>query len=149
MLFRSRLLPLNISNPFQCAHFVIPLTSLLLIYLPGSGEKHTFNLSDKHSSSIFTDLMDKYGGSPWSRWKQQRQEAGLPLTEPPVPVPTKLEIKAEALGPKIKKIPELAKKLAAKNKASKKSGKKDVEKTETDYSLLFSTKKTGAAAVLP
>lgn len=92
--------------------------------------------------------MDKVGGSPWSRWKQQRQEAGLPLTDPPVPVPTKLEIKAEALGPKIKKVPELVKKLEAKAKTSKKSTSGG-EKGTSDYSNLFDPKKTGAAAVLP
>ncbi|CAL1697031.1 unnamed protein product [Somion occarium] len=100
------------------------------------GKKHTFNLENKHSTSIFTELMDTLGGTPWSRWKQQRTTEGLPLVEPPVPVPAKFDIKVEALGGQVNK--------------EKKETKEKKDTTNYDDMFFRSDKpKTGAAAVLP
>ncbi|CAL1697032.1 unnamed protein product [Somion occarium] len=118
--------------------------------ITGDGKKHTFNLENKHSTSIFTELMDTLGGTPWSRWKQQRTTEGLPLVEPPVPVPAKFDIKVEALGGQVNKVPEIVAKLKARAKKEKKETKEKKDTTNYDDMFFRSDKpKTGAAAVLP
>lgn len=51
----------------------------------GNGSKQTLDMSQKWSSAILQELMDKAGDSSWSQWKQSRAAAGLPILEVPVP----------------------------------------------------------------
>jgi len=81
------------------------------------GSTQTLNLDKKWSSTIFEEVMDLAGGSPWERWKRERKAAGLPVVDVPEP-------KVKTASPK-------------------------ADKPKVDYSSLFNTGKTGAAAVLP
>jgi small subunit ribosomal protein S25 len=47
------------------------------------GQKKSFNLSNKWSSTIFQELMDTAGGNSWTHWKTERAEAGLPIIDGP------------------------------------------------------------------
>ena len=81
-------------------------------------------LEGKWSSTIFQELMDLAGGSPWERWKRERAAAGLPIVEVPIPKKT---------APK------------APSRESRKQGKEELVQPE----LHLDPAKTGAAAVLP
>ncbi|KAH9920338.1 uncharacterized protein B0H18DRAFT_957159 [Fomitopsis serialis] len=50
-----------------------------------NGTTQTINMDKKWSSSIFQELMDLAGGTPWQRWKKKRTAAGLPIVDPPTP----------------------------------------------------------------
>ncbi|KAI0079072.1 hypothetical protein K474DRAFT_1618178 [Panus rudis PR-1116 ss-1] len=129
------------------------------------GKSTTLSLEQKHSATIFTELMDLFNTPTWQRWRKQRTEAFLPLVEPPVHVPSKLEIKAEALGDKAKKaggkVAEFVKareqglkRANSKKAGGEKKGKgKKGDEGAVDYEeMLFgdpNRPKTGAAAVLP
>ncbi|KAI0935604.1 hypothetical protein AcV5_003984 [Taiwanofungus camphoratus] len=51
------------------------------------GATRTLNLNQKLSSTIFQELMDMAGGSPWQKWKKERSAAGLPIVDVPAPKP--------------------------------------------------------------
>ncbi|KAH9949470.1 hypothetical protein B0H21DRAFT_728083 [Amylocystis lapponica] len=54
----------------------------------GDGSTRTLNLDKKWSSTIFGELMDMAGGTPWQRWKKERLAAGLPIVDVPAPRPS-------------------------------------------------------------
>ncbi|TFY77152.1 hypothetical protein EWM64_g6859 [Hericium alpestre] len=46
-----------------------------------NGDTKSIDLANKWSANIFQELMDTAGGSSWTRWKNERQAAGLPILE--------------------------------------------------------------------
>ncbi|OCH94216.1 hypothetical protein OBBRIDRAFT_789552 [Obba rivulosa] len=52
-----------------------------------NGPTQTLSMDHKWSTSIFEQLMELAGGTPWQRWKKERKAAGLPLVNEPTPKP--------------------------------------------------------------
>ncbi|PCH33160.1 hypothetical protein WOLCODRAFT_93025 [Wolfiporia cocos MD-104 SS10] len=50
-----------------------------------NGTTQTLNMNKPWSSEILQELMDMAGGPSWQRWKKEREEAGLPILDPPKP----------------------------------------------------------------
>lgn len=120
---------LGVSPPFMLFHLVSD--SVACQCYTENGKSHTIDLSQKWSSTIFTEIMDLAGGPSWTKWKRERKELGLPPVDVPLAKP-KVQAQAEP------------------SKREKKKGEAEPAPEALDYHALFDTKgKTGAAAVLP
>ncbi|KAI0317911.1 hypothetical protein OF83DRAFT_1118924 [Amylostereum chailletii] len=49
------------------------------------GRTKTIDLHEQWSTDIFQRVMDAAGGTSWTRWKTEREAAGLPLLDAPTP----------------------------------------------------------------
>ncbi|EMD41506.1 hypothetical protein CERSUDRAFT_101942, partial [Gelatoporia subvermispora B] len=60
------------------------------------GSTKIVDMDKKWSTSIFQELLEVAGGTPWQRWKRERKASGLPLLDEPQPRPREEKDKKKA-----------------------------------------------------
>lgn len=63
--------------------------------LLGDGTVKALDIDQKWSSTIFQELMELGGGPAWTKWKEERTAAGLPIVDIPKPKKPSSSRKAE------------------------------------------------------